>query len=312
MDEMRLRPMQRDDWPAVAELIYVSTNYWYRAAGKPAIFSGGPEATELFCKVYEDLDPGCCIIAESARTSRLMGSCFYHSRETHVSLGIMNAHPAYFGTGVARRLLRHVTDYADAQGKPLLLVSSATNLDSFSLYTRAGFVPRQAYQDVMLRVPDGGVPLDGLGADLASRVRPARIDDVEAIAALELDVSSISRRRDYRYFAENADGIWHMSVLEGSGGKLDGFLASVNHPGSNMVGPGVARTQEGTAALLRAELNEHRGRSPVFLVPVDAQRLVQQVYAWGGRNVELHFHQVRGEWQAFRGVNLPTFMPETG
>jgi hypothetical protein len=262
--------------------------------------------------VYEDLDPGCCILAESDRTGRLMGSCFYHPRETHVSLGIMNAHPAYFGTGVARRLLRHITDYADAQGKPVRLVSSAMNLDSFSLYTRAGFVPRQAYQDVMLRVPAAGVPLDGLGADLTSRVRPARIDDVEAIAALELDVSSISRRKDYRYFAENADGIWHVSVLEGSGGKLDGFLASVNHPGSNMVGPGVARSEEGAAALLRAELSEHRGRSPVFLVPLDAERLVRQVYAWGGRNVELHFHQVRGAFQPFAGVNLPTFMPETG
>ena len=26
MDEVRLRPMERDDWPAVAELIYVSTS----------------------------------------------------------------------------------------------------------------------------------------------------------------------------------------------------------------------------------------------------------------------------------------------
>ena len=89
-------------------------------------------------------------------------------------------------------------------------------------------------------------------------------------------------------------------------------LASVNHPGSNMVGPGVARTPEGAAALLRAELDQHRGRSPVFLVPVDSPDLVQQVYAWGGRNVELHFAQVRGQAQPFRGISLPTFMPETG
>ena len=304
--------MERAEWPAVAELIYTSTNYWYEAAGKGAIFTGGPEVAELFCQVYEDLDSGHCVVAEHPATGRLMGSCFYHPRETHVSLGIMNVHPAYFRRGVARRLLRFITDYADAQGKPVRLVSSAMNLDSFSLYTRAGFVPRQAYQDVLLRVPEGGLPADGLGAALASRVRPARVDDVEAIAALELELAGISRRKDYRYFVENARGIWHISVLQGANGGVDGFLASVNHPGSNMVGPGIARDQAGAAALLRAELNEHRGRSPVFLVPVDAADLVRQTYAWGGQNVELHFAQVRGAYQPFTGVSLPTFMPETG
>jgi hypothetical protein len=50
----------------------------------------------------------------------------------------------------------------------------------------------------------------------------------------------------------------------------------------------------------------------VFLVPVECSELVRQVYDWGGRNVEAHLHQVRGAFQPFRGVNLPTFMPETG
>ena len=312
MEDLRLRPMERSEWRAVAELIYVSTNYWYEASGKGPIFSGGPEVAELFCQVYEDLDPGRCVVAEDVRFGRLMGSCFYHLRETHVSLGIMNVHPAYFRRGVARRLLRFISEYADAQGKPVRLVSSAMNLDSFSLYTRAGFVPRHAYQDVLLRVPETGIAAGGLGDDLVSRVRPARLEDVEAMAALELELAGISRRQDYRYFIENARGIWHISVLEGERGGMDGFLASVNHPGSNMVGPGIARTQAGAAALVRAELNEHRGRSPVFLVPVDASDLVQQVYNWGGQNVELHFAQVRGAYQPFRGVSLPTFMPETG
>ena len=313
MEELRLRPMERSEWPAVAELIYVSTNYWYEASGKGAIFSGGPAVAELFCQVYEDLDPGCCVVAEHPTTGRLMGSCFYHPRETHVSLGIMNVHPAYFRHGVARRLLRFITDAADAQGKPVRLVSSAMNLDSFSLYTRAGFVPRLAYQDVLMPVPESGLPAGGLGAELESRVRPARREDVEAIAAVELELAGISRRKDYSYFIENARSIWHVSVLEAADRRgVDGFLASVNHPGSNMVGPGIARDEAGAAALFRAELNEHRGRRPVILVPVDAADLVKQVYAWGGKNVELHFAQVRGAYQPFTGISLPTFMPETG
>jgi GNAT superfamily N-acetyltransferase len=308
-DDIRLRRMEARDVAAVAELIYVSTNAWYQTHGQGPIFSGGPAATELFCQVYEALDPGCCVLAVSARTGRLMGSCFYHPRETHVSLGIMNVHPAYFGTGVARALLGAITDVADAQGKPVRLVSSALNLDSFSLYTRAGFVPRCAYQDVQLRVPPGGLGLNVPGLE---RVRPATLADVPAIAALEREVSGIAREQDYRYFVANALGIWHVSVLEGGSGRLDGFLASVSHPGSTMLGPGVARTEEGAGTLLLAELDQQRGRSPVFLVPVECAELVRQVYAWGGRNVEAHFHQVRGAFQPFRGVNLPTFMPETG
>ena len=64
MSEARLRAMETSDWPEVADLIYVSPNYWYLASGRPALFAGGPEATGLFCEVYEALDPGYCVVAE--------------------------------------------------------------------------------------------------------------------------------------------------------------------------------------------------------------------------------------------------------
>jgi hypothetical protein len=68
-EEVRLRPMVDGDRAEVADLIYVSTNYWYQTNGRPPIFSGGPGATELFADVYEALDPGCCVVAESGRSS---------------------------------------------------------------------------------------------------------------------------------------------------------------------------------------------------------------------------------------------------
>src|SRR3954471_10280300 len=180
--DITIRPMRPADRSELADLICVSTNYWYRAAGKPAVFNAGPKATCLFADVYEALDPGCCVVAEDPDTGRLMGSCFYHPRETHVSLGIMNVHPNYFGRGVAGRLLRFITDLADREGKPVRLVSSAMNLDSFSLYTRAGFVPRAAFQDMLIDSPP-----EQAGPDdrLAGRVRSARPEDVPAITDLE-------------------------------------------------------------------------------------------------------------------------------
>jgi len=100
MAEYCLRAMEPRDRNEVAELICVSTNYWYQKNRGTPIFSRGPEATEIFFDVYQALDPGCGVVAENPRNGRLMGSCFYHPREHHVSLGIMNVHPNYFGRGV--------------------------------------------------------------------------------------------------------------------------------------------------------------------------------------------------------------------
>lgn len=245
MANLELRTMRGDEWGEVAELIYDSTNAWYVARGRPAIFSGPKENAKLFCSVYERLDPGCCIVAEDRDAHRLAGSCFFHPRSTHVSLGIMNVHPDYFGQGVASRLLRYITNVADRDGRPMRLVSSAINLDSYSLYNRAGFVPRLIYHDMIRQVPEGGFVQSAPRSD---RVRPATSADVPAMIALEWDVNHIRRENDLRDFVENPDGIWHVSVLEGTGATLDGFLVSVAHPASNMLGPGIMRSEQDAAA----------------------------------------------------------------
>jgi GNAT superfamily N-acetyltransferase len=221
----------------------------------------------------------------------------------------MNVHPDYFRQGIARRLLKHVTDVADEESKPLRLVSSAVNLDSFSLYNRAGFVPRMIYQDMTRKVPDQGLDIATPGID---RVRPATLQDVPVMAALERDINHIDREGDLRYFVENPNGIWHVSVLEAARGGIEGFLVSVNHPGSNMLGPGVMRAEEVAAALILAELNQHRGRQPVWLIPSQSDWLVRIMYEWGAVNCELHFAQIRGPWTPPIGIVMPTFMPETG
>lgn len=306
---MQLRTASQSESVTVATLIHDSTNGWYQRSGKPAIFNAGPNSCLLFCQVYEDLDPGCCVIAEDETSGCIMGSCFYHPRATHVSLGIMNVHPDFFGRGVASGLLRFITDFADAEGKPVRLVSSAMNLDSFSLYTRAGFVPRAAFQDMIITVPVEGLRHTAPGV---ARVRRATAADVPVMVALEEQISGIRREKDYRYFLENKLGIWHTSVIENVAGAMDGFLCSVAHPASTMLGPGVIRTDQDAAALILAELNVRRGLSPVFLVPADRPKLVQTLYSWGARNCEIHFAQVRGEFQPIAGIVMPTFMPETG
>lgn len=305
---LRLCAMQRADWPAVGALIQRSTNAWYERQAKPPIFTCDVEAMQVYCRVYEDLDPGCCVLALDAASGALLGSCFYHPRPTHVALGIMNAHPDAFGRGVARQLLQFVIDVADRARLPVRLVSSAMNLDSYSLYSKAGFAPFAVFQDMTLTVPGDGLQV---AVPRRDRVRPAQPADGSAMAALERELCGIDRERDYRYFLANAGGIWHASVLAGDHG-LDGFLVSVGCAASNMLGPGVMRDDGAAAALLAAELDQHHGRSPVWLVPADRPELVRTMYGWGARNCELHFAQARGTVMQPTGVVLPTFLPETG
>src|SRR5215217_1810706 len=165
--------MVAKDRSEVADLIYASINTWYRLRGMPQIFNGGPKVTDVFFEVYHALEPGCAVVAENRDTGRLMGSCFYHPRKHHVGLGIMNVHPNYFGQGVGRELLRFIIDFTDRNGLPALsLTQSALNLDSFSLYNKAGFVPRCAYQDMIIAVPADGMKHAVAGTD---RVRPATL-----------------------------------------------------------------------------------------------------------------------------------------
>ena len=309
MSVFKIRPMLPSDWNEVADLITLSTNYWYQTNGKAPIFTGDPMNARLFCKVYEALDPGCCVVAEHVETGRLIGSCFYHPRETHVSIGIMNAHPNYFGVGVARSLLTEITKFADARQLPVRLVSSAMNLDSFSLYTRAGFTPRTVFQDMYVPV-EKLADVNVTGSDCI--VRTATVEDVEAMVNLEFEVSGIRRAKDYRYFISQPEIGWNVSLCENSAGGLDGFLCSITNIGSNMLGPGIMKSDEVALQLIISGLTRDLSRTPVFLIPVERSGLAGELYRIGARNCELHFAQIRGEWKQPAGVIMTTFMPETG
>lgn len=304
----KLRTMEAADFDAVAELIFLSTNSWYRQHLGRGVFGGRPEDCRVFCEVYDDLDPDCGLVLERSGTGTIAGSCFFHPRETHVSLGIMNVHPNYFGHGIAGRLLAEIIGEAERRDLPLRLVSSALNLDSYSLYNRNGFTPFCIYQDLILSVPEGGL---AEVEETALRVREAHPGDLLAMGRLEFEVSGISRERDYCYFIENSTGIWKTLVAEDAEGRLEGFLVSSDHPACRMIGPGVMRGAAAAEVLIRAQLERFRGKTVVFLLPATERELIATAYALGARNCELHFGQVRGAIQPVTGIAMPTFLPET-
>ncbi|MGJ8696253.1 MAG: GNAT family N-acetyltransferase [Verrucomicrobiaceae bacterium] len=296
---MIIRPLKNEEWDQLASLIHHSTNNWYqRNLNRDCFPPDQPASCRVFPEVYEALDPGCCLVAELDGT--LVGSCFYHPRETHVSLGIMNAAPHIFGA--AKALLAEVIRLAN--GKPIRLVSSALNLDSYSLYTRAGFTPTAIFQDMVFSSPP-------TFPESTQETRPALLDDLPDLLQLEEKVSGIRREKDLRHFIENQAGIWSGSVSL-SDNKITGFLFSVNHPGSKMLGPGIMTSPEAALALIASQLPRFGNDSPLFLVPADQPELISTLYRLGARNCELHLSQVLGEAKSTQGIIMPTFMPETG
>jgi len=307
-----LREARAEEREALAELIRSSTNRYYQEQlNRPAIFSETELTTTGFVDLYRALEGSSAWVCADGGTGTLVGSCFCHERPTHVSLGIMNVHPDHFGKGIARQLLEHILALAAAADKPVRLVSSCLNLDSYSLYSRLGFAPFEFYQDMLFAVPEGGYQGAAAEAPEGVAVRAATLDDIDLMTELERSVSGICRPSDYRHFVASPDGLWQVSIAERAG-QPSGFLASGASTACNMIGPGVALDEDSAFALMLAELDHHRGRTPVALVPGRFPGLVRRLYAIGGRNCETHVAQSTRPTPQPAGITLPTFLPESG
>lgn len=311
-DSITLRPLSDSDVAEHADLLYSSFNAWYWKHGWGKDYFGcSPQETSIFYDIYNDLTPGHSIAAFDEKSGRMLGSCFYHPRELHVSLGIMSVHPNYGGRGVGRTLVDYILEYTKSHGyRSCRLVSSAINMDSFSLYNRAGFIPRVTYHDMVINVPQNGI--DTADVEGEERVREAVAGDVGLMGDLEMEISGIKREIDYRYAIENPRGVLHATVYENDQKGIDGFMISVKHPALNMLGPCVARTQEAAIALIKRETDRFRGTWVLFSIPMEKRKMVEQMYAWNAINVETHLKEVWGEFPGFKGVSMPSFLPETG
>ncbi len=306
---MLLSTLAEQDRDAAAKLIHGALSAWYdQHLNQVGRFGVDWEPFRIFPDVYECLDPGRALVVLENEGGPLRGICFYHPRPTHVSVGIVAVDPAAGGRGAARAMLEEVLRIADDSRKPVRLVSSLMNLDSFSLYTKLGFVPGTVFQD--LQFPPGQHPPRVPARD--GEVRMAVSEDLAGLAAVEQELTGLDRTRDFEFFLENARGIWRTMVLSGRDGQVRGFLSSIAAGGTWMLGPGAMRDEADALALITAQLEAHAPGNPVVLVPARATELVQALYAAGARNVELHVAQVRGTAAEPKGIVIPTFLPESG
>jgi len=299
--------LQREQFDEAAELIHASTNAWYLKNTGRVAFGCEPSGCRLFPDTYNALDSGQCITATDDATGKLIGTCYLHPRETHIGVGIVNTAPDVATAGVASMMLREACAIADASGLPLRLVSSASNMDSYSLYHRQGFVARQVFQDMLLNVPaDPTSLIDGIDT---SGVRLASITDVPAIAALERDLTGSYRPRDWEHFLETDHFTVFVDVA--ADGTLLGAMNVTNHIANCTLGPAHARDEASVCRLLAAALPVVAGRTALVLVSPSSTTVTQLLYGWKARNSDIHLLQVRGAYSAPTGVQLMTFLPES-
>ena len=297
------------DREPIARLLHRALVHWYESRlGQGSRFGDSHEPFTLFPDVYEALDPGECVTARTA-SGEIVGVCFSHERETHVSVGIVATSPDAGGRGIAKKMMSLVLDKAKRLGKPARLVSSLLNLDSFSLYTRLGFVPGAMFQDLLITVPETGLAATAPAG--IERVRDAVLADAPRISDFEHAQQGIRREKDFAFFIRNEVGAWRVLVSESSDGSVNGFLAMSTHPSFTMIGPGVAIDETTALALLWRALDSLRGQTLVFLASCAASALVRTAYSWGARNVELHVAQSTTPVAGAKGIVFPTFMPET-
>ena len=306
---MNILPLPAGGHLQIASLIHRALVAWYEARLRQgARFGTSAEPFLLFPAVYEALDPGQAVGAYGG-DGALRGVCFIHERETHFALGIVATEPECAGGGVARAMVQVALERARLAGKPVRLVSSLLNLDSFSLYSRLGFYPHTIYQDLSFDIPSEGMACPA--PESALRVRPARGEEAAGIADLEMKLQGVRREKDYRFFLENGVGQWSVWVCEDASGALCGALVSSCHPHWGMLGPGVARDTSTALGLLWTALDARRGRNTVVLAPSAEVGLLRTLYAWGGRNIELHAAQILGSLPLVSGIAFPTFLPES-
>ena len=308
-ESIAFTPLTAADHEPIARLLHRSLVHWYESRlGQGSRFGDSHEPFTLFPDVYESLDPGECVTARTD-SGEIVGVCFSHERETHLSVGIVATSPDAGGRGLAKKMMALVLEKAKRLGKPARLVSSLLNLDSFSLYTRLGFVPGTIFQDLLITVPATGMTVQAPSG--IEHVREATMADVPRLADYEHAQQGIRREKDFAFFLRNDVGAWRVLISEDEHGAVDGFLGTSTHPSCTMIGPGVASSEAIATALLWQALDGLRGHTLVFLLPCAAANLVRTAYAWGARNVELHVAQSTAPITATTGIVFPTFMPET-
>ena len=291
-----IRTMADDDVDVVAHVIVRAFNTVNARYGYPSEFPE-PYAAVLLVRFYLSQDPDGCLVAE--RDGAILGSIFARRRGDVVTIGPVSTDPAGQGMGVGRRMMQAVFDlYPDAAS--FRLVQAAFNKESYSLYSRTGFVAVEA----MVRLDRAAAPVTP--EEDESHVRRATAEELQAVVGLDRRLLGVERERELpTHF-----GMGSVYVYD-DGAGMQGYLATMPTPGQIFYGPAVAHSEDQLTALLRTALRAADAHTIALHLPTRFAATIDECYRLGFRLFALETFMVRGEWSMDEAFYLRSTFPET-
>lgn len=289
-----IRLMSFDDIDVVAPAIARAFNTVNARYGYPPDFPD-PHVATLMSRYYYSRDPDGCIVAE--RDGAILGSIFARRRGDRVTIGPVTVDTASQAGGVGRRMMEALFDlYPDAA---FCLSQAAFNKESFSLYSRTGFVAVEQ----MLRLDRPIAPVTSEDDD--PNVRGATADDAPSVVDLDRRLSNAEREREI----ETLFGTGRVYVCD-DGSGVQGYLASLATPGPVYLGPAVAHDEAQIGALVRAAVRAAGSRSCTIHLPARFTPLIHECFRLGFRLFCINTFMVRGEWRTPEAFYLHALFPE--
>lgn len=290
-----IRTMTDDDVDVVAPVIVRAFNTVNARYGYPSEFPE-PQAAVLLSRYYLSQDPDGCLVA--LRDGAVCGSIFARRRGDTVTVGPVTVDPACQGLGVGRRMMQAVFDlYPDAAS--FRLVQAAFNKESYSLYSRTGYVAVEPL--LRLERPPAPPPEED-----DPQVRRATADELQAVAGLDRRLMGVERERELATIF----GMGSVHVYD-DGAGMQGYVATMPTPGPIFFGPAVAQREDQLIALLRAALRAIGSRPVTLHLPTRFAATIDECYRLGFRLFGLEMFMVRGDWHMDNAVYLRATFPET-
>jgi ribosomal protein S18 acetylase RimI-like enzyme len=217
-----------------------------------------------------------------------IGSNFIWTADPVAGIGPITIDASSQHKGIGRKLMQAVMDHATAQGwKMIRLVQDSFNMTSLSLYASLGFT----VQEPLALMTSASAKAD------ASGVRPARPEDLHAMAALCEQKFKFSRRNE---LAGSTRAPFPPLVRERNG-KLVAYLI----PG--FIGHGAAETDEDALAII-ASTASMSWPGNLFFAPLRQGTLHRKALKAGCRMVKVMQLMSLGAYEAPTGTWMPSVM----
>jgi len=288
--------MSPDDIHVVAPVITRAFNTVNARYGYPSEFPE-PNVSTLMSRYYLSQDPEGCLVAE--RDGNICGSVFGRRRGDRVSVGPVSVDPACQAIGVGRRMMEALFDlYPDAVS--FRLTQAAFNKESFSLYSKTGFVA--AEQLLRLERPPAPVTPE----EDEPHVRVVTAENAPLVADLDRRLTGAERERELATLF----GMGRVYVYGGDS-DIQGYVATMPTPGPTLLGPAVAHSEAQLGALVRAALRDIGPRASGLHLPARFAPTIDECYRLGFRLFSLETFMVRGEWSPPQALYLHSLFPET-